>query len=89
MALCWQQICDRLAPQGNGVVLAALFECDSSNRFDFLPDSDAGRRVAVLLKAGQALGAADQEALPAFADQVAQWALMNLRSLPIGMRIDQ
>ena len=66
-----------------------LFECDPSSRFDFLPDSDAGRRVDVLLKAGQALGATDQEALPAFADRVAQWALMNLRSLPIGMRIDQ
>ena len=66
-----------------------LFECDPSSRFDFLPDSDAGRRVEVLLKAGQALGATDQEALPAFADRVAQWALMNLRSLPIGMRIDQ
>ena len=66
-----------------------LFECDPSNRFDFLPDSDAGRRVDVLLKAGQALGSTDLEALPAFADRVAQWALMNLRSLPIGMRIDQ
>jgi hypothetical protein len=66
-----------------------LFECDPSNRFDFLPDSDAGRRVEVLLKAGQALGTTDLEALPAFADRVAQWALMNLRSLPIGMRIDQ
>ena len=36
-----------------------LFECDPSSRFDFLPDSDAGRRVDVLLKAGQALGATD------------------------------
>ena len=40
-----------------------LFECDPSSRFDFFPDSDAGKQVEVLLKAGQALGTIDLEAL--------------------------
>ena len=73
----------------DGVDAFKLAECDPSNRFDFFPDSDSCKQVEVLLKAGQALGATDLEALPAFAVRVAQWALMSLRSLPIGMRIDQ
>ena len=59
-----------------------LFECDPSNRFDFLPDSDAGKQVEVLLKVGQALGTTDLEATPAFADRVAQWAYMDAPGMP-------
>lgn len=42
-----------------------------------------------LVAAGQALDPADRQMVPEFSRFVAQWALMNLRSLPIGMRIDQ
>lgn len=66
-----------------------LFECPPDKRFDFSPNPDAGDQVELLLKAGQSLGQTDIDTAPAFATRVAQWALMNLRSLPIGMRIDQ
>jgi hypothetical protein len=66
-----------------------LFENEPAKRFDFSPASDAGTRVEPLVAAGQALGPEDMQAIPEFSKFVAQWALMNLRSLPIGMRIDQ
>lgn len=66
-----------------------LFENEPGQRFDFAPSPAAGQYVEPLLAAGQALGLVDKKALPEFAKFVAQWALMNLRSLPIGMRIDR
>ena len=66
-----------------------LFENELGHRFDFAPSPTAGQYVEPLLAVGQALGPADKKALPEFAKFVAQWALMNLRSLPIGMRIDR
>jgi hypothetical protein len=66
-----------------------LFENEPEQRFDFAPEPDAGTRVEPLLSAGQGLGDEDRRVLPDFARFVAQWALMNLRSLPVGMRIDQ
>jgi hypothetical protein len=66
-----------------------LFENEPGRRFDFAPSPTAGQYVEPLLDAGQALDPADRKALPEFARFVAQWALMNLRSLPIGMRIDR
>ena len=65
-----------------------LFELDASARFDFSPEPIAGKKVEPLLSAGQLLGMEDKRVLPEFAKSIAQWALMNLRSLPIGMRID-
>ena len=66
-----------------------LFETEPGQRFDFAPSPTAGQYVEPLLAAGQALGVTEKRALPEFARFVAQWALMNLRSLPIGMRIDR
>lgn len=66
-----------------------LFENKVASRFDFSPDANADKQVEVLLATGQALGVTDKKALPKFAEFVAHWALLNLRSLPIGMRIDQ
>lgn len=66
-----------------------LFQNEPGQRFDFAPSPTAGQYVEPLLAAGQTLGATDKKALPEFAKFVAQWALMNLRSLPIGMRIDR
>lgn len=79
---------DYLVAYQAGFVLR-LFENSPEQRFDFSPAPDAGKRVEPLLSAGQALGPDDKKVLPQFAEFVAQWALMNLRSLPIGMRIDQ
>lgn len=66
-----------------------LFENEPSQRFDFAPDPAAAKHVETLLKSGQALGQQDIAVLPQFAQFVAQWAMMNLRSLPISMRIDR
>jgi hypothetical protein len=66
-----------------------LFENDPFLRFDFSPASDAGRQVEVLMATGQPLTNDDKQNLPDFAKFVAEWALLNLRSLPVGMRIDQ
>jgi len=65
-----------------------LFENEPGQRFDFAPSATAGQYVEPLLAAGQAPGPTDKKVLSEFAKFVAQWALMNLRSLPIGMRID-
>ncbi len=66
-----------------------LFENEPTRRFDFGPTEVASKQVEILLSAGQALGSADRQMLPQFANFVSQWALLNLRSLPIGMRIDR
>lgn len=66
-----------------------LFENEPSKRFDFAAHPSSFESVAMLLSAGQALNAQDREVLPDFAQKVSQWALLNLRSLPIGMRIDR
>lgn len=66
-----------------------LFETEPLKRFDFSPEPDVAKEIEPLLKAGQSLSKLDIDALPEFGTRVAQWALMNLRSLPIGMRIDQ
>jgi hypothetical protein len=66
-----------------------LFENAPSQRFDFAPSPTAGRNVEPLLATGQALSPDDKKVLPEFAKFIAQWVLMNLRSLPIGMRIDR
>ena len=66
-----------------------LFENEPSERFDFAPKPDAGNAVAALVTPAMSLSAADREMLPQFSEFVAQWSLMTLRSLPIGMRIDR
>lgn len=65
-----------------------LFENDPDKRFDFVGEPTAASQVEPLLAAGQPLSPADTEQLPEFAQFIARWALLNLRSLPIGMRID-
>jgi len=69
--------------------LLRLFTNAENNRFDFAPTGAAQAEVEALLSAGQPISDADQTALPQFAGVVAKWALMTLRSLPIGMRVDQ
>lgn len=81
------ELLDYLIAFQAGFVLR-LYENEAAKRFDFAPEAAAGQSVEPLLRAGVSLGPDDQKALPEFAKFVAQWALMNLRSLPIGMRID-
>ena len=66
-----------------------LFELPADARMDLRGTGEAERQVEALLRAGQPLDAADREALPRYKQIVAHWALMNLRSFPIGLRIDQ
>jgi hypothetical protein len=66
-----------------------IFENPADQRFDFNRTDEAIKGVTQLLTASQPLTEADSDGLPQFAELVAHWALMNLRSLPIGMRIDR
>ena len=66
-----------------------LFELPADERIDLRGTGQAERQVDALLRTGQPLDATDQEALPRYTQIVAHWALMNLRSFPIGLRIDQ
>ena len=79
---------DYLIAYQAGFVLR-LFDNDPVNRFDFASQGQAGASVETLLTTGQPLSAQDKLAVPEFANFVAHWSLMNLRSLPVGMRIDQ
>ena len=66
-----------------------LFELPPADRFDFAATGTAERQVEVLMSTGQPLNASDSALLPQFARGIANWALMNLRSFAVGMRIDK
>ena len=66
-----------------------LFELPADERMDLRGTGEAERQVDALLRTGQPLDDADREALPRYKQIVAHWALMNLRSFPLGLRIDQ
>ena len=66
-----------------------LFELAPDERMDFAGTGAGASGVEVLLKTGQPLTEADRSILPNFAQMTVHWALMNLRSYAIGMRIDQ
>jgi len=69
--------------------LLRLLELPPSERFDFAGTGSAPAQVEALLTAGLKLTDAEESAAPRFAEATAHWALMNLRSFAIGMRIDQ
>ncbi|MEO8122410.1 MAG: hypothetical protein ABI606_24190, partial [Rhodoferax sp.] len=69
--------------------LLRLVELPPDERFDFAGTGDGVSHVNALLKVGQPLKDSDMALLPEFAQMTVHWALMNLRSYPIGMRIDQ
>lgn len=79
---------DYLIAYQAGFVLR-LFENEPANRCDFAPQPRAEHDVEVLIATGQPLTDDDRQTLPQFAKFIAQWSLLNLRSLPIGMRIDR
>ncbi len=78
---------DYLVAHQAGFILR-LYENEPAHRFDFAPGNTAVGLMAALIPEGRPLAAPDAQALPEFAEFTAQWALMNLRSLPVGMRVD-
>lgn len=66
-----------------------LFQLPPAERFDFVGTGDGAAQVQSLLTTGQRLTETDQTNAPKFAELTLHWALMNLRSFAIGMRIDQ
>jgi len=66
-----------------------LFGLQPSERFDFAGTGVAPVEVETLMRTGQPLTDGDKTTLPQFAQMTAHWALLNLRSYAIGIRIDQ
>ncbi len=66
-----------------------LLELPPSERFDFAGTGIAAARVQDLMTAGMRLSEADAATAPGFAEAAAHWAMLNLRSFAVGMRIDQ
>ncbi|WP_144264436.1 hypothetical protein [Polaromonas sp. C04] len=66
-----------------------LFDLPPNERFNFTGTGEGAEQVEALLATGQPLSEADKAVLPEFAKVTLQWALLNLRSYAIGMRIDQ
>lgn len=69
--------------------LLRLLELLPSERFDFSGTGVAGNRAHELLTAGLDLTDTERSEAPGFADAVAHWAMVNLRSYAIGLRIDR
>ena len=66
-----------------------LFQCPEDERFDFMPLVEARAAARELVAGGMPLTDQEQSALAPFSAAVADWALLQLRSLPVGMRIDR
>ncbi len=66
-----------------------LFELPPAERFDFAGTGAGVEHVQTLLTTGQPLTESDRATLPKFAEATVHWAMLNLRSYAIGMRIDQ
>ena len=66
-----------------------LFDLSPEDRFDFAGTGLGPAHVETLLTTGQPLSDASRAGLPQFAEMIVQWAMLNLRSYAIGLRIDQ
>jgi hypothetical protein len=69
--------------------LLRLLELPPAERFDFAGTGTAPGQVEELLATGQPQADDGRSSLAQFAEMTAHWALLNLRSYAIGMRIDQ
>jgi len=69
--------------------LLRLLELPPAARFDFAATGTAAGRVEELLATGHPLKGEDQSTLAEFAEMTAHWAMLNLRSYAIGLRIDE
>lgn len=78
---------DYYIAQQVGIVLR-MFEQPDDQRFDFSSDGSGEKSLESMIKASAQLSTKDKEILPKFVESVHHWALMQLRSIPIGMRVD-
>jgi hypothetical protein len=69
--------------------LLRLVELPPDERYDFAGTGEGASQVEAMFKVAQQLRDSDKAVLPEFAQMSMHWALMNLRSYAIGMRIDQ
>jgi hypothetical protein len=69
-------------------MLLRQFRVPPSERMDFAPLAGGAKGVEALLGARPGLGKQDLDVLPRMAEFVARWALLTLRSIPVGMRVD-
>ena len=69
--------------------LLRLLELPPDERFDFAGTGIAPGQVEELLATGQPQADDARSTLTQFAEMTAHWAMLNLRSYAIGMRIDQ
>jgi hypothetical protein len=69
-------------------MLLRHFRVPPNERFDLAPLSDGAQGAGALLRVLPGLGKQDLELLPQMAGVIAQWAMLTLRSIPIGMRVD-
>lgn len=70
-----------------GIVLR-MFELPDNERMDFASDNRGEKVLQEMLSASGSLSKTDKELLPAFSKMLNGWALMQIRSIPIGMRVD-
>jgi hypothetical protein len=77
---------DYLVAYQAGFILR-LYENEPDKRFDFATLEITTKKVKYLLSAQNAN--ADDELVNSFAEHLTKWLLMNLRSFPVGMRVDQ
>lgn len=65
-----------------------VFEQAENQRFDFASDGSGEKSLETIIRASASLTPDDVKLLPVFIKSVHQWAMMQLRSIPIGMRVD-
>ena len=78
---------DYYVAQQIGIALR-MFEQPDGQRFDFSSDGSGEKNLESIIKTSSNLSNEDRKLLPVFVKSVHQWALMQLRSIPIGMRVD-
>ncbi len=78
---------DYYIAQQVGIALR-MFEQPEAQRFDFASDGSGEKHLESIIKSSVNLSPEDKKLLPMFVKSVHQWALMQLRSIPIGMRVD-
>lgn len=78
---------DYLVVHQAGFVLR-LFANEPSQRVDLAAEPKASLAAEAMLAAGRDLNDDDRSLVPGFAAAVSRWALMTLRSMPVGMRVD-
>lgn len=66
-----------------------LFQCEPNFRFDLSATGVGEETMASLLNSGVQSESFENSNFKAASQMLTQWCLMNLRSLPIGMRIDE